>query len=125
MKYKINKKPIMSNYGRAFDIDPDVFWTKDDLIELAQEVVDQVNTRLKPFEPELYDGADFDYHYAYVEDDNKTITIGIYNRVTDSEYSTSFVPDMRSIRSPKDLTRKYAGKCSTDLVDQILNANVL
>ena len=115
---------IKANYGGAYDIDPDVFWTRDDLVELAYDVVDSLNAMLHNYEPNLDIGADIDFYDVYIDNDNKTIVVQVQDRQSGYPYTTQFIPDMRKIRNPRDLARKYANYCAKDILNQIIKDNI-
>ena len=106
---------IKSSYGGAFDIDPDVFWTREELDELGEEVALRASNRLR------YKGygirARFILTGAYLENDNKTITLE-FEDYEQSVYAISRRIDMRKIRRPSDLITRYADSYRDELVEQ-------
>lgn len=85
-----------ANYGGAYDIDPEMFFTKEDIMEFGNEVCEKLTEKFdKPF-----DIAD-----TYIELPQK---LSLFVSDPDwNEYSCSVPLDMRRIKIPADLTRKY------------------
>lgn len=84
------------NYGRAYDIDPESYFTREDLNEQGYRVAELVSLDLN---------RTVDYDVAWIEHDNN-LTVDL----TDG-YSSSHVTvkvDMRRIRRPKDIIACYA-----------------
>lgn len=82
-----------ANYGGAFDVDPEQYFTKDDLDEFANEVIYEVSQATAV----VLEVADLSIS-------KNSITLEL--AVADS-YSCShtFIVDMRKIRQPKDLMK--------------------
>lgn len=85
-----------ANYGGAYDIDPEMFFTKEDIMEFGNAVCEKLTEKFdKPF-----DIAD-----TYIELPQK---LSLFVSDPDwNEYSCSVPLDMRRIKIPADLTRKY------------------
>lgn len=87
---------VGADYGGAYDIDPEMFFTKEDIMEFGNEVCEKLTEKFdKPF-----DIAD-----TYIELPQK---LSLFVSDPDwNEYSCSVPLDMRRIKIPADLTRKY------------------
>ena len=91
-------KPVLSkrlsetSYGGAFDIEEDQYFTREDLVEFANEVIGLLSSTFK---------EDFDISDLYI--DNNTI----YLSVESPSYgaSDSIKIDMRTIRHPLDIMK--------------------
>lgn len=98
------------NYGGAYDVDPEMFFTRDDLNELGDAVIEKI--------PPTF-GENFKLEEAYIGGtDNQEVTV----RVEDLDSLVSFEGrahiDMRKIKRPSDLAAKYAD----DIVSQIMSS---
>lgn len=88
----------LPDYGGAFDIDPHEFFTKEECMELAQEVEDILNKDPDvPYPVQYYD--------VYIVDYNR-IVVDLTDS-QDNELSGQAKIDMRRIRVPHDLITKY------------------
>ena len=98
-----------ASYGGAFDIKDDQYFTRDDLDEFANYVMEEVSKLSKyDWVPNLID--------IYLED-NQALEMSIeYN---DYEYTYSRDIDMRRIKIPHDLITKYAGEYITYFYNEI------
>lgn len=93
-------------YGGAFDIDPYSFWTSEDFREFSDEL-----------ELALVEKG-FDEAGVDMELDGDYRTIHVYAQDEyDIDYEASFVPDMRKIRRPSDIS-KYTDEIVNDLWSQ-------
>lgn len=84
-----------ANYGGAYDIDPEMFWTKDDLIEFSDAVCDKLAEK-------------FGYQYDIADvgaESNNDMYITIMDTTHDIEADVSFRIKMSRIRSPRDLMK--------------------
>lgn len=98
----------LPDYGGAFDIDPHEFFTKEECMELAQEVEDLLNKDPDvPYPVQYYDVYIVDYNRIVVD----------FTDSQDNELSGQAKIDMRRIRTPHDLITKYA----PILVDEVKN----
>ncbi len=89
----------LPDYGGAFDIDPHEFFTKEECMELAEEVEDILNKDPDVLYP-------VQYYDVYIVDYNRIVV-----DLTDSqgnELSGQAKIDMRRIRVPHDLITKYS-----------------
>lgn len=84
-----------ANYGGAYDIDPEMFWTKDDLMEFSYAVCEK-----------LADKFGYQYDIADVgAESNNDMYITIMDTTHDIEADVSFRIKMSRIRSPRDLMK--------------------
>ena len=103
----------LPDYGGAFDIDPHDFWTKEDCMELADEVENILNDDPQVWEPPVKytDVYETDYNTIIVEvEDNQG-----------NEFSGHAKIDMRRIRTPHDLITKYARPIADDIIQDMNN----
>lgn len=94
----------MKDYGGAYDIDPEQYFTRDDIVEFSENVCDRLG--------EKYD-ASFEIVDVYMDTPTR-----IYLSVSDDEGNEvdTFVDiDMHKIRRPADLIRKYSEIASGEL----------
>ena len=102
-----NRKINEASYGGAFDIGDDQYFTKDDLMSFADEVLGHV--------AETFNGV-YDIGGVWFEDGNVITQI-----VDDSgnEYEDTTHVDMRRIREPWHLKRAYAFNVAANIIQQI------
>lgn len=93
------------NYGGVYDIDPKQYFTKDDLMDLADVVLEKVSDAYPVGRFDISD-ADINGQELYLE--LVELTSGV-------ESGAKFNVDMRSIRKPRDLN-KYANKVAESLI---------
>lgn len=86
-----------ASYGGAYDIADDEYFTKEDGMEAANEVIERLNDH---FANATYDVTDID-----LNNDHFKVTI-IDSKGT--EFSEELPIDMRKIRHPLDLVKKYS-----------------
>ena len=106
MKKKITCTYSPKYYGGAFDIDPYSFWTSEDFREFSDELESALIEK-------GFDEAGVDME---LDDDYRTIHVYAQDEY-DIDYETSFVPDMRRIRRPSDIS-KYKDEIVNDLWSQ-------
>jgi len=98
------------NYGGAYDIDPEMFFTRDDLDDLNQAVLEHISETFSgnyKIEDSYIGGPDNQTVHVEVEDvDNGVV-----------HYADAHI-DMRKIKRPSDLRDKYA----LDLAGGIIEA---
>lgn len=113
------KTHSVSSSSDLFGID-DTFFTKEEMMELADAVEQDVNDKFKSF------NSDFSIQYTgvWIEDDNRTITIEYTCFPNETEYSTSIRVDMRHIKNPGDLF-KYVEKFATQIDKEIQSNEVV
>lgn len=91
---KVMRESKKRSYGGAYDIEDDMYFTKEDLYDFAEEVVESLNTKSH--------SGDVDYSDIYIENDTLVMSV-----VWDSyEYTVMKRIDMRKIRKASDL-KKY------------------
>lgn len=83
-----------ASYGGAYDIEDDQYFTKDDLMEFAEAVIEDLSERT--------DG-EFDYNEVYMNENNK-LQLGLIDNFG-NEITIEKIIDMRKIRLPKDLLK--------------------
>lgn len=99
------------NYGGAFDVDPEMFFTRDDLDEMTEEVVNHVQESV-PGNCSLSD--------AWIGGpNNQTVHIEVDWLETGSTYTSEAIIDMRKIRKPSDLRDKYALTIAGNIIQQM------
>ena len=98
----------------------DSFFTKEELLEFASDVVDEVNADFKSVNSPF----SIDYTGAWVESDDRTITVDFICFPNETEYSVGVKVDMRAIKSPQDIF-KYVSKMADDLKNQIQKSEVV
>lgn len=94
-----------ADYGGAYDIEPDQYFTKDDVMEFASLVTDELSSKI---------GVPFDIADAYMENP-KLMSITVTDG--ESEFTTSIKIDMRKIYYPKDLM-KFSKQAVEDIQSQ-------
>ena len=102
---------IKSNYGGAYDIDPEQYFTRDDIVEFAYEVIDKLSSKYSS----TFDISDLEMS------DPKHLYIEVENDDCMADYTLSI--DMRTIRKPSDLM-KYVNRAVTGLsrtIDDVYN----
>ena len=95
-----------ANYGGAYDIDPESYFTREDLDELGYSVAELVSL-------ELDDTVE--YAGAWIEPNNE-LTVEL--KSADYDSSVTLKVDMRKIRRPQDLTAKYAQRVADESIKQ-------
>lgn len=93
------------DYGGAYDIDPSQYFTRDDINEFAEDVVDAINA-LSYSRVELVS--------VYLEGNNIEVTV----EYDDNEVIASEKINMRKIRKPSDID-KYIKPIANKLVRQL------
>lgn len=98
------------NYGGAFDVDPEMYFTKEDLMEFAETIKET-----------LYKNTNHDFEVSDVWIDNySNTTIVNVELMVDNEYPISgkaFI-DMRRIKKPSDIN-KYKNAIYVDMIEQL------
>lgn len=105
-----------ADYGGAFDIDADQFFTKEEIVEFGNYVVDEFNSDLKGLNygsRSPYYEQDFYLEDVYMETP-KLLHLDVSDG--DTSYSADIVVDMRRIRRPADMY-KYASDAVLQLED--------
>lgn len=95
IKSTMNESLNEASYGGAYDIEDDMFWTKDDLIEFSDAVCEK-----------LADKFGYQYDIADVgAENNNDMYITIMDTTHDIEADVSFRIKMSRIRAPRDLMK--------------------
>ena len=86
------------NYGGAYDIDPEMYFTKEEIDEFAYDVCDDVESK--------FDGHTFKVEDVYIETNKNKDTLFI-ELCADHDFvvSVSHDIDMRTIRKPMDINK--------------------
>ena len=96
-----------AHYGGAFDIGDDQYFTREDIDEAAEEVVEKITEKTN---------KKFDTNGNWLEDNTWTVRI---ISPEEDEFEDSVNIDMRKIRNPSDLKGKYAEALASKLINQI------
>jgi hypothetical protein len=113
---RLNKESNSMNeasYGGAFDIEDDQYFTREDLENAAEEVLNHIN---ETFEESYNLGG------TWFEDGKWIVNVQDDGF---NEYEVSVPVDMRKIREPWHLRRAYAGDVAAKLIAQIKEYNGL
>ena len=95
-----------ANYGGAYDIDPESYFTREDIDELGYSVAELVSLDLDDT---------VEYAGAWIEPNNE-LTVEL--KSADYDSSVTLKVDMRKIRRPQDLTAKYAQRVADESIKQ-------
>ena len=110
MKFRRNKTLNEASYGGAFDIEDDMFFTKEDIVDFGNELADQFSA-----------WADSPCSLEDVYMTSPThLVIEVYDEGDMIYHTSEFDIDMRKIRTPKDLVKKYMDKAIRQLQDSYL-----
>ena len=100
-----------ASYGGAFDIADDQYFTREDLDNFSEEVLNHINETFV---------TQFDVSACYIDD-------GVLElEVTNDEYGDYTISekiDMRKIKEPWHLKREYASWFASELINNITRAN--
>ena len=109
-----DKDDIMNaSYGGAFDIEDDMYWTKDDIMEYAYEVEDLLNSKDLAISP-------YTYTDVYVDKSPKGEDILVVE-VQDGEGTTAEYRekiDYRKYKLVNDLVSKLAPKAADSIANE-------
>lgn len=100
-----------ASYGGAFDIADDQYFTRDDLVECAEKVIEHLN--------ETFDDV---FELYNVELNGVTLQIEVEGKEL-GWYMEKCRIDMRKIRVPSDLTNKYALEFASKFIATIKDYN--
>ena len=110
---ELNEQDKDRDYGGAYDIDPRQYFIKEDLLELADAVIEKLNDKYT---------YSFDIADIYIdEDDSLYIELSVDNDFTIYTYVNI---DMRKIKKPSDI-RKYMPEIIEDFTRQLEEMNEL
>lgn len=99
------------NYGGAFDIDSEMFFTKDDLDELTESVMGHIQEAVS---------NDVSLSDAWIDGpNNQTVHVEVDWAKTGCMYAAECLVDMRKIKRPSDLRDKYALPIASDIIQQM------
>lgn len=98
------------NYGGAFDIDPEMYFTKEDIVDFANNISDTLYKNTK---------HDFDVSDVYIDNENGNTSLYI-ELLVDNEFtiSSTVYIDMRRINKPSDIN-KYDNQVYVDLISEL------
>lgn len=103
-KYSLNE----ASYGGAFDIEDDQYFTRDDIEDAAEYVIDHIN---ETFDDRFVLGG------TWFE--NNTWTVNVQTEDGMEEYEKSIHIDMRKIKAPRDLKDKFNLDMAAKLIKEI------
>lgn len=98
------------DYGGAYDIDPESYFTREDLDELGYSVAELVSLDI---------GDTVEYAGAWIEPNNE-LTVDLES--SDYDSSVTLKVDMRKIRRPEYLIARYAERIADESAAQIREA---
>ena len=110
---KVIERPSMNeaSYGGAFDIADDQYFTREDLDDFSEEVLNHINETFV---------TQFDVNACFIDD-------GVLElEVTNDEYGDYTISekiDMRKIKEPWHLKRAYASWFASELINDIKRSN--
>ena len=110
--YLEHGKVYAANYGGAYDIAPEQFFTKDDIVEFADALVQALNTDYDY----LYDGGKWVLSDVYIENPN-ILVIELESPYESLEVEEMKI-DMRKIKKPTDIF-KYMASFEKKFLDQV------
>lgn len=90
-----------ANYGGAYDVDPEQYFTKDDIVEFADSLVQALN-----MDGDYPDGAEWELSDVYMETSN-TLVIELESPFESVEVVKEKI-DMRKIKKPTDVFKYMA-----------------
>lgn len=97
------------SYGGAYDVDPEQYFTREDLVEFADDVISYIANSQDIL---------FDVSELYIEGNNITLGLTNTNNGGGFERTVTFTVDMRKIRKPWDLQTKYSQKIANMFIDE-------
>lgn len=97
------------SYGGAYDVDPEQYFTREDLVEFADDVISCIANSQDIL---------FDVSELYIEGNNITLGLTNTNNGGGFERTVTFTVDMRKIRKPWDLQTKYSQKIANMFIDE-------
>lgn len=102
-----------ANYGGAYDVDSEQFFTKDDIVEFADSLVQALN-----MDGNYEDGSEWELSDVYIETPN-TLVVELNSPFESSEIVEEKI-DMRKIKKPTDIF-KYMTSFEKKFLDKIEN----
>lgn len=110
-----------ANYGGAYDIDPEMFFTREDLNELRDSIEEYINLRYG-LSSKYSKGARDVYLITDIDiDKNNIIDVTLEYMATGQEYSTQVKVDLRKVRSIRNFVGAYThiiGDKLSKLIDE-------
>lgn len=97
-----------ASYGGAFDIEDDMYFTKEELVEFAGDIAEEFS--------KLTGHMNCDVDNVYMENDPLAINVDIYDPKDEVSHSAYTRIDMRKIRKPSDIY-KYMDRILKQLED--------
>lgn len=97
-----------ASYGGAFDIEDDMYFTKEELVEFAGDVAEEFS--------KLTGHMNCDVDNVYMENDPLALNVDIYDPKDEVSHSAYTRIDMRKIRKPSDIY-KYMDRILKQLED--------
>lgn len=100
-----------ADYGGAYDIDPKMFWTTDDIVEFGYDVEEKLIA--------MPDMQKYDLRFtdAYIVDYNRLVVD--FEDKDGNSFASNTRIDMRRIRTPRDLIKKYAAAAATEIRNDV------
>ena len=86
-----------ASYGGAFDIEDDMYFTKEELVEFAGDIAEEFS--------KLTGHMNCDVDNVYMENDPLALNVDIYDPEDEVSHSAYTRIDMRKIRKPSDIYR--------------------
>lgn len=98
------------NYGGAFDIDPEMYFTREEINEFAYDVCDEV--------ADMFPEYDFDVSEVYIDNETGNDML-VIELCADFDYYLEFAQtiDYRKIQEPSDLN-KYKSAFVNEFVNE-------
>lgn len=97
-----------ASYGGAYDIEDDMFFTKEELVEFAGDIAEEFS--------KLTGHSNCDVDNVYMENDPLALNVDIYDPKDEVSHSAYTRIDMRKIRKPSDIY-KYMDRILKQLED--------
>ena len=105
LKESSNPKIVEASYGGAFDIEDNQYFTKEDIVDLADEICERLYVEVH---------ESFDVFDLYIEDNVLHIELESDSYLVQTDVKI----DMRKIRKPMDIM-KYALPITNKLLKEI------
>jgi hypothetical protein len=113
--YLEHGKVYAANYGGAYDVDPEQFFTKDDIVEFADSLVQALN-----MDGDYPDGAEWGLSDVYMETPN-TLVVELESPSESVEVVKEKI-DMRKIKKPTDVF-KYMTSFEKKFLDKLYGSH--
>lgn len=99
------------DYGGAYDVDPEAFFTKEEMMEFADDTAVEISRKI---------GQNVLMEDVYIVDYNRVVIDFRIDDIEDIHLSTNFNIDMRRIRKPRDIY-KYQQQVIYEIVSEYNN----